>query len=157
MEMFCKAAGIKLTHVPCPGSAPAATALLGGHVDLCCSDMGPLKPQAESGAFRILGIMQKERMKFLPNIPTFPEAGYAVTVQHWYGLMAPKAIPQEAVEAIYAASKKAAEQHRDFIEERLRHLGVEIFLLSPDEMDRQNKGQREAVREILKEMKGQMR
>jgi tripartite-type tricarboxylate transporter receptor subunit TctC len=157
MEMFCKEAGIKLTHVPCPGSAPAATALLGGHVDLCCSDMGPLKPHAESGAFRILGIMQKDRMKFLPDIPTFSEAGHPVNVQHWYGLMAPKAIPQEVVEVIYGASKKAVEQHKEFIDERLKHLGVEVSLLSPDEMDKQNKGQREAVREILKEMKGQMK
>jgi tripartite-type tricarboxylate transporter receptor subunit TctC len=157
MEMFCKEAGIKLTHVPCPGSAPAATALLGGHVDMCCSDMGPLKPHAESGAFRLLGIMQKDRMKFFPNIPTFSEAGYPVTVQHWYGIMAPKGVPKEVVEAIYSASKKASEQHRDFIEERLKHLGVEISLLGPEEMDKQNKGQREAVRAILKEMKGQMK
>lgn len=157
MEMFCKEAGIKLTHVPCPGSAPAATALLGGHVDFCCSDMGPLKPHAESGAFRLLGIMQKDRMKSFPNIPTFSEAGFPVTVQHWYGLMAPKGVPKEVVEVIYNASKRAVEQHRDFIEERLSHLGVEISLLGPEEMDKQNKGQREAVRAILKEMKGQMK
>jgi len=157
MEMFCKEAGIKLTHVPCPGSAPAATALLGGHVDMCCSDMGPLKPHAEAGAFRLLGIMQKDRMKSLPNTPTFSESGYAVTVQHWYGLMAPKGVPKEVVEAIYNASKRATEQHREFIEERLKHLGVEISFLGPEEMDKQNKGQRETVRAILKEMKGQMK
>ena len=157
MEMFCKEAGIKLTHVPCPGSAPAATALLGGHVDLCCSDMGPLKPHAEAGAFRLLGIMQKDRMKSLPNTPTFSEAGYPVTVQHWYGLMAPKGVPKEVVEAIHNVGKKAVEQHRGFIEERLNLLGVEISFLGPEEMDKQNKDQREAVRAILKEMKGQMK
>jgi tripartite-type tricarboxylate transporter receptor subunit TctC len=157
MEMFCKEAGIKLTHVPCPGSAPAATALLGGHVDLCCSDMGPLKPHAEAGAFRLLGIMQKDRMKSLPNTPTFSEAGYPVAVQHWYGLMAPKGVPKEVVEAIHNASKRAVEQHRGFIEERLNLLGVEISFLGPEEMDKQNKDQREAVRAILKEMKGQMK
>ncbi len=157
MEMFCKEAGIMLTHVPCAGSAPAATALLGGHVDMCCSDMGPLKPHAESGAFRLLGIMQKDRMKAFPNVPTFSESGYPVSVQHWYGLMAPKGVPKEVVEAIYNASKKAVEQHRGFIEDRLNQLGVEISLLGPEEMDKQNKDQREAVRAILKEMKGQMK
>jgi tripartite-type tricarboxylate transporter receptor subunit TctC len=119
--------------------------------------MGPLKPHAESGAFRLLGIMQKERMKSFPNIPTFSQSGYPVTVQHWYGLMAPKDVPKEVLEIVYNASKKAVDQHRGFIEERLNHLGVEISFLGPEEMDQQNKGQREAVRAILKEMKGQMK
>lgn len=157
MEMFCKEAGIKLTHVPCPGSAPAATALLGGHVDMSCADLGPFKPHVESGAFRLLGIMQKERLKFFPDIPTFSEVGYPVNVHHWYGIIAPKGVPKEVVETIYNASKKAIEQHRGFIEERLKHLGVEISFLGPEEMDKQNKAQREAVRAILKEMKGQMK
>jgi len=157
MEMFCKEVGIKLTHVPCPGSAPAATALLGGHVDMCCSDMGPFKPHVESGAFRLLGIMQKDRMISFPNIPTFSEAGYPVTVHHWYGIIAPKGVPKEVVETIYNASKKAIEQHRGFIEDGLKNLGVEISFLGPEEMDKQNRAQREAVRAILKEMKGQMK
>ncbi len=157
MEMFCKEAGIKLTHVPCPGSAPAATALLGGHVDMCCSDMGPLKPHAESGAFRLLGLMQNERMKSFPNIPTFSEAGYPVVVQHWYGIMAPKGVPKEVVETIYNASKKALEQHRDVIEKQLANLGVEISFLGPEEMDKQNKSQRAAIQTIIKEMKGQVK
>ena len=154
MEMFSKEAGIKLTHVPCPGSAPAATALLGGHVDMCCSDLGPLNPHIESGDFRLLGIMQKDRMKFSPHIPTFSELGYRVVFPLWYGLMAPKGVPKEVVETIYNASKKAIEQHRGFIEDRLKQLGPEISFLGPEEMDKENRDQRKAIQAIFKDMEG---
>ena len=153
MEMFSQEAKIKLTHVPCPGSAPAATALLGGHVDMVCSDLGPLKPHMDSGAFRLLGIMQKDRMKSLPQIPTFTDAGYPVSFPLWYGLMAPKGVSKEVVETIYNASKKALEEHRAYIEDRLKQLGPEISLLGPEEMDKENRAQRDAIQAIFKEMK----
>jgi tripartite-type tricarboxylate transporter receptor subunit TctC len=153
MEMLCKEAGIKLTHVPCPGSAPAATALLGGHVDMSFADLGPFKPHIESGAFRLLGIMQKDRMKFSPNIPTFSELGYPVIFPLWYGLMAPKGVPKEVVETIVTASKKAIEQHRGFIEDRLKQLGPEISFLTPAEMDKENRAISKTIQEIFKDLK----
>jgi tripartite-type tricarboxylate transporter receptor subunit TctC len=153
MEMFSKEAKIKMTHVPTPGSAPAATALLGGHVDMVCSDLGPLKPHIDSGAFRLLGIMQKDRIKSLPDVPTFTDAGYPVVFPLWYGLMAPKGVAKEVIQAVYQASKKVLEEHRAFLEERYRQLGPEISFLGPEEMDRENKVQRDAIQAIFKEMK----
>ena len=106
-----------------------------------------------SGAFRLLGVMQKDRMRTMPEIPTFTEAGYPVTFPLWYGLMAPKGVPREIMEILYQASKKVLEEHRGFLEERYKQLGPEISFLGPEEMDRENRAQRDAIQAIFKEMK----
>ncbi len=153
MEMFSKEAKIKMTQVPCQGDAISATSLLGGHVDMAASSLGPLKPHIDSGAFRMLGVMQKNRMKYLPDIPTFTEAGYPVVFPLWYGLMAPKGVPKEVVEAIYQASKKALEENRAAIEDKLKQIGPELSFLGPEEMGKENKAHRDSIQIIFKEIK----
>ncbi len=56
-------------------------------------------------------------------------------------------------QTIYDASKKALEEHRAYIEDRLKQLGPEVSLLRPEEMDKENRAQRDAIQAIFKEMK----
>lgn len=152
MEIFQKSAGIKLNHVPTTGTAPAVTALLGGHVDMSLADVGPLKPHVDSGALRLLAVMDKSRMKLFPNVPTSTELGYRVIVPVWYGLMAQRAVPNDVVETLSLASKNAVEKHRKSIEDRFEKLGLQISYLGPEEMDRANREQRDAFAAILKDL-----
>ena len=152
MEIFAKSARIRMTHVPTSGSAPAVTALLGGHVKMACSSMGPLMPHVNSGALRILAFMQRERLKNFPDTPTFSEQGYAVVFPAWYGLLGPKGISKEVVEKIYSASRKVVEQHKKFIDDRLRQSGFELFLMGPEEMARECRAESEIVSRIFKDL-----
>jgi tripartite-type tricarboxylate transporter receptor subunit TctC len=134
METFQKSAGIKLTHVPCPGSAPAVTALLGDHVALSCSDVGPFKPHVAAGTLRLIALMGETR---------FPA---------WYGLMAPKGTPKDVINTIVDAAKKANDLNRDFIEEKCKQLGIEISFLIPDEFDKFNRAQLKTIGGIFKDI-----
>ncbi len=153
MEIFSKVAGIRLNHIPCPGSAPAVTALLGGHVDMAYSDMAPLMPHVKSGSLRLLGIMTKQRLSFFPDVPTSTEAGYPVVFPVWYGLMGPRALPKAIIEKVSGAAKKVYEQNKNFVDDRLMQIGLEVSLLGPEEMGRENKEQNELVSKILKDLK----
>jgi tripartite-type tricarboxylate transporter receptor subunit TctC len=154
VEMFQKSAGIKLTHVPCNGSAPAVTALLGDHVALCASGIGSVKPFVDAGTLRLIALMDEKRLKSYPNTPTFIELGHRVISTAWYGLMAPKGTPREVIDTLYGAAKKANDLNRDSIEKQCRQLGVEISFLNEAEFDKSNREQLKAIKIIYQDIKG---
>jgi len=152
MEMFLQAAGIKMTHVPCPGTAPAVAALLGGHVDMTSASMASIVPHLKSGALRAIAVFANERLKDFPNVPTFPELGYYGRFFNWYGFMAPKGTPQEVVQTIYTACKKASEDHKAYIESRLEALSLKLSYLGPEDFGKMLKEDDEAMRKIYKDL-----
>ena len=68
-EQLNVAAGIKLTHVPYRGAAPAINDLLGGHVDIMNADLPVLLSQVTSGKARALALAATERTPLLPSLP----------------------------------------------------------------------------------------
>src|SRR5688572_2084135 len=76
MEIFANAAGIKLFHVPYQGGGPAVTALLGGQVEASAQGPAAAIGQIRAGKMRALASWGTERLKLLPDIPTFKELGY---------------------------------------------------------------------------------
>jgi tripartite-type tricarboxylate transporter receptor subunit TctC len=153
MEMFQKVAGIKMTHVPCTSSAAANTALLGGHVDMTNCGIGIMKPHLDSGAVRLLGVMQTQRTKLYPDIPTFTEAGYPVVFPLWYGLLAPKDVPKDVLDAIRGAAKKTVDENKAFFEENLASQGVELNYLGHEEFDKSNRAISKIMKELFQELK----
>ncbi len=93
-EMFARAAGIKMTHVPYKGSAPAQTDLIGGQVQAVFQVTQVALPHVRSGQVRALAVTGKTRLPDLPNVPTMIEAGYPdASLQIWWGLLRPPAFP----------------------------------------------------------------
>jgi tripartite-type tricarboxylate transporter receptor subunit TctC len=108
MEMFANAAGIKLFHVPYQGGGPALTALLGGQVEALASGPAAAASQMKAGKVRVLASWSTERLKLLPDVPTFRELGYKdVEFYIWAGMVVPAATPapvqQKLREAVRAA------------------------------------------------------
>lgn len=97
MEMFHRAAGIKLTQVPHTGFGPTTTALLGSHVDAAETVVPSIAPQVEAGKARVLAITGPTRVKELPNVPTFKEAGYDIPFSVWIGVSAPAGTPADRI------------------------------------------------------------
>jgi tripartite-type tricarboxylate transporter receptor subunit TctC len=141
-EVFSKEAGVKWSHIPYQGSAPAITALLGGHVDMASTAIAPAQSHIKAGTLRPLAVFGDTRLKAYPDVPTLKELGYNVGSPTLYGISAPKGTPQEVVDALYTAAKKATEKYGDSIAANLAVFGAEIKLLSPDEyaayLNRQN-------------------
>src|SRR5687767_2889217 len=108
MEIFANAAGIKLFHVPYQGGGPAVTALLGGQVHALASGPAAAIGQIKGGKMRALASWSTERLKLLPEIPTFKELGYDAEFYIWSGVVVPAATPQPVVSRLRQAVREAA-------------------------------------------------
>ena len=96
--LFEQRAGIRLTHVPYNGAAPAQTAIAGGQVDLGFMSALSAMPLMQSGKLRALAVTSQRRLAQLPDVPTMAEAGFtAFEVSSWQGLLAPAGTPPAIV------------------------------------------------------------
>ena len=96
LEMLNKAAGVKITHVPYRGAAPAITDLLGGHIDTMNADLPVLLPLVKAGTVNALALFAPERTPLLPDLPTTKELGFpGMIMENWYGVFLPAGTPKE--------------------------------------------------------------
>lgn len=96
IEMLNKAAGIKITHVPYRGAAPAITDLLGGHIQTLNADLPVLLPLVRTGKVKALALFSPERTPLLPDLPTTKELGFpSLVVENWYGVLLPAGAPKD--------------------------------------------------------------
>ena len=86
---FAKAAGLDLRHVGYRGSAAALTDLVGGQISIVVTTATDVMEQHKAGRIKVLATSDKTRSPFLPDIPTFKEAGYGIEGSGWYGVYAP--------------------------------------------------------------------
>jgi tripartite-type tricarboxylate transporter receptor subunit TctC len=128
-ELLEAMAGIKLTHVPYRGSAPAMTDLLGGRLPVMFDNLPGSIQQIRAGSIRALGVTTAKRLDSLPDVPTIGETvpGYEVFV--WYGISAPKGTPGEIVDKLNAAVNAVLANPR--LKERFHELGGEPMPMSP--------------------------
>lgn len=102
-ELFKRAAGIDLVHVPYKGSGPATTELLGGHVQAIIGGVVALLPHVRSGKLRAIAMASTSRSAVVPEVPTIAESllpGF--NVSPWFGLFYPSGTPVAIVNQLYA-------------------------------------------------------
>jgi tripartite-type tricarboxylate transporter receptor subunit TctC len=100
---FTRQAGINLVHVPYKGNAPATADLVAGQIQLLSSSIGGLRPGLQAGKTRLLLVAAKNRLPYIPDVPTSAEAGlpdYLMTV--WLGVVAPAGTPKPIVDRVHA-------------------------------------------------------
>ncbi|WP_440109262.1 Bug family tripartite tricarboxylate transporter substrate binding protein [Acidovorax sp. BL-A-41-H1] len=106
-DLFEKAAGIKLSHIPYKGSSPALMDALAGNVDLLVSSVPSAMAQIKSGKLRPLAVTSAKRSSSLPDVPTVAESGYKdFDVSTWYGVFAPAGTPAAVVTTVNAEINK---------------------------------------------------
>jgi tripartite-type tricarboxylate transporter receptor subunit TctC len=116
---LAEAAGIDMRRVYFDGAAPAITALLGGHVDVLFCTVADNFVQWKAGRIRMLTIMDKERTKFYPDVPTTAEVGFpGVISASTRGIAAPKGLPDPVVKKLQDVFQKAmmSKDHLDKLE-----------------------------------------
>lgn len=98
MEWFKYVAGIDLVHVPFSGSAPALTAVMGGHVQLLFVGVGLAMQHLKDQNLNVLAVTSPARLPIAPQLPTIAESGYPnFEFTSWYGVAAPAKTPPEIV------------------------------------------------------------
>ncbi|HEV8106000.1 MAG TPA: tripartite tricarboxylate transporter substrate binding protein [Burkholderiales bacterium] len=100
-ELFQRAAGIQLSHIPYKGASQAMTDLMGGQVDLYLSSVPSAIAQIKGGKLRALAVTGAKRSAELPEVPAIAESGYkGFEVTTWYGLLLPAGTPEPIVKLL---------------------------------------------------------
>jgi tripartite-type tricarboxylate transporter receptor subunit TctC len=107
-ELFELEAGIRMTHVPYRGAAPAYTDVMSGQTPVFFDNLASALGQIKGGSVRALAVTGKERSPLLPDVPTVAESGVPDYVYYvWFGLWAPKNTPKPIVDKLYAQVRTA--------------------------------------------------
>ena len=131
-DLFEKAAGIKIRHVPYKGSNPAMMDALAGNIDLLVSSVPSAMAQIKAGKLRPLAVTSAKRSSSLPDVPTVAEQGFRdFDVTTWYGVFAPAGTPKDIVNTLNAEVNKllATPEMKDAIHAQ----GAEPQAMTPEQ------------------------
>jgi tripartite-type tricarboxylate transporter receptor subunit TctC len=122
---------IDMVHVPYPGAAPAAQALLTKTVEIASMSVAVAEPLIKAGLIRGLAVTGSERWPELPDIPTAAESGFpAAAAETWQGIMVPAGTPKEATERLAAVLIEIVQ--RSDVREKLLHAGFRATGIGPN-------------------------
>src|SRR5450759_938938 len=131
-ELLNVMGGIKVTHIPYKGLAPAHTETVGGQLSMMFDGIVTGLPAVKAGRLRALGVTTLKRWQGAPDIPTMSEAGLAgFEVNSWYGLLAPAGTPREIVMRLNTEVARALREPD--ARERLYSIGAEPMSTTPEE------------------------
>jgi tripartite-type tricarboxylate transporter receptor subunit TctC len=131
-----KAAGMeadRLRWVPSQGGAPALQDVAAGGITAFTGSPIEAKPLLEARKVRTLALMTEERPASFPDIPTTKENGIDWTYQNWFALAAPKGIPQDRREKLFAAAQRA--MARPEVQDAMKARGITPVWDKPGEFD----------------------
>jgi tripartite-type tricarboxylate transporter receptor subunit TctC len=122
-EMFAKAAGVTLKHVPYRGSAPAMTDVVGGQIPVMFDPVQSVLPQIQGGRLRALAVSSRTRSAVLPEVPTLAESGLrGFEAEAWWAVFAPSSLP--AAESALLRREIESVVRSAAFREKLGNLGV---------------------------------
>jgi tripartite-type tricarboxylate transporter receptor subunit TctC len=133
-ELFQMMAGIKFTHVPYRGEAPALTDLIGGQAQVMMSTTGSSLQYAKAGTVRALATSTGDRVAELPDVPPLSQTVPGYQANAWNGLCAPKGTPAEIVTLLNKEVNLAIADPKN--KERIASLGGVALPGSPEDYGR---------------------
>jgi tripartite-type tricarboxylate transporter receptor subunit TctC len=110
MEMFIKAAGIKMRHLPTTGGGPMMNAMLGGHAQAVMTPVSLAAAHVKAGKLRLLAHTGTAPVAAFPEVPSFKSQGYDVEYTAWAGLVAPKDTPPHIIKILREATRQAVKE-----------------------------------------------
>ncbi|PLC50644.1 ABC transporter substrate-binding protein [Pollutimonas subterranea] len=106
-QRFLSITGTEILHVPYKGLGPAMIDLLAGQIQVVFDNLPSSAGQIQAGKVRALAVAAPERVKSMPDVPTYAEVGYPqMNTPSWFGLAAPANVPEDVLETLNLAVKK---------------------------------------------------
>ncbi|HKU70165.1 MAG TPA: tripartite tricarboxylate transporter substrate-binding protein, partial [Burkholderiales bacterium] len=130
-EMFQRAAGIQMIHVPYKGIPPAVTDVLGGRVTMLFTTTISAAPQINAGKLRALALTSAKRQPSMPDVPTIGETIPGYRAEAFQGMVAPAGVPKAIVDKVGAEVARIVKLPE--IAERFRLDGAEPVGSTPAE------------------------
>jgi tripartite-type tricarboxylate transporter receptor subunit TctC len=131
-ELFNSLAGIRMTHVPYKGIAPAITAQLGNEIQVTFSNMFSTLGHWKAGRLRLVAHGGSKRADAFPDVPTIIESGVpGFQASNWYGYVAPAKTPRPIIEKL--AREFAAVANSPDVRRTLIAQGNDVVANTPQE------------------------
>jgi tripartite-type tricarboxylate transporter receptor subunit TctC len=147
LEIINSLTGAGMTMVPFKGASPAATALIGGHLEAALLAIGTLSGHLQGGQVRGLAVSIKS--PHFQEVPMLTELGYRQNVLGvWYAFFAPAGVSKEVTAALVPAIEKAVKEPG--IIAKLGPLGMVQDYASPEKLVTEMREEHQTVEEIAK-------
>ena len=132
MELLKSEAGLKLTHAPYRGAAPALADVAGGQIPVMMVDMAAGAGFIKGGKVRPLAVANATRLPQLPDVPTFAELGLpTVQAAALVGMVAPAKTPAPVIAALN--KQVVAAINEPAVKQKLIDFGVEPVGNTPEQ------------------------
>jgi tripartite-type tricarboxylate transporter receptor subunit TctC len=107
-EAFKQQLGVEISHVPYKGAGPALTDVVGGQVKVMFDNLPSSMPNIQGGKLKPIVLAWPERIKELPDLPTYAQEGYPdLNNGVFYGLLAPAGTPKEIIDKLNKTATEA--------------------------------------------------
>src|SRR5262249_37363240 len=130
-ELLQLMTGIKMTHVPYRGTAPALTDLVAGQVQMVFCTVPAAMHFINGGQLRALAVTSATRLETFPDVPTVGETVTGFESEQWYGVGAPTGTPAPIVAALNREINASLADPK--MKARIDQLGGVPLVMSPTE------------------------
>jgi tripartite-type tricarboxylate transporter receptor subunit TctC len=150
MELFMSLSETKMTHIAYKGAGPALNDVVGGQVSIMLDNLPSSLPFIKNGRLVPIVVAAPERLKELPDVPTFKEIGMEpVNRVAFYGIYGPKGLPKEVVDKVHGAVKKTLEDAT--VRARIEETGSIIIGNSPEAFAQEIKTEYDVYNKVVRE------
>ena len=135
--MVVDAADVDVRHIPYKGMGPMVADIIGGQVEMGVVSVPVALPHLKSGALRAIGVMGRQRVPSLPDLPTIAEQGFPdVDIAGWFAVIGPAKLPAAEVKRLHAAvvaafstpeTKQAMAQQENIVEPTTPEAAARFF------------------------------
>lgn len=155
-EAFKQQLGVEISHVPYKGAGPALTDVIGGQVKVMFDNLPSSMPNIQNGKLKPIVLAWPERVKELPDLPTYAEVGHPdLNNGVFYGLLAPAGTPKEIIEKLNSVATEALKAPN--VVAALEKQGAIPDPGSPEHFAKEIKSQLDIARDIVKKGNLQMK
>jgi tripartite-type tricarboxylate transporter receptor subunit TctC len=152
MELYKNLTTTFVTHIPYRGAGPALNDTVAGQVPIIFDNIPSALPFIKAGKLVPIVVAAPQRLKELPNVPTFKEVGLEpVNRMAYYGILGPKGLPKEVVDKINAGVKKSVEDPA--VRKRIEDTGSLIVANSPEQFAEQIKAEFAVYKQVVAKQK----
>lgn len=152
MELYKSLSNTFVTHIPYRGAGPALNDVVGGQVPMIFDNLPSALPFIQAGKLVPIVVAAPQRLKELPNVPTFKEVGLEpVNRMAYYGILGPKGLPKDVVEKISAGTRKALEDPA--VRKRIEDTGSIIVANTPEQFAEQIKAEYAVYKQVVVKQK----
>lgn len=108
MEYYKSLSGLRVVHVPYRGTGPALNDVIGGQVEMIYDTLASSMPHIKSGNLVPMALATPQRLKELPDVPTFAELGLkSANEGFWNGVLAPAGLPADVLDKLHGGIVRA--------------------------------------------------